>query len=233
MPDGSPSCPIESPATLTSRISTRPASVGAAAAIPAVRGIDLHGHHHTGSAPGTEAGGLRDRPCALSPSENTSNPGQAGPLVAAGSTLLEGCPLISHRPHAIASRPRSSRRPGSGAVVWATDPPSYPATRPAKSSPGWRTPSSPPPAWVTPQTTPAATNPRRPLNIGIQDHQAAPRMRAALPLRLPEPLIPAARGAKPGPPPVDPSRDMRATADVALKDVTGRTSHRQPVQTGT
>lgn len=53
---------------------------------------------------------------------------------------------MSHWRHAIASRPRSSRRPGSGAVVWTTDSPCYPATRPAKSSPGWRTPSSPPPS---------------------------------------------------------------------------------------
>ena len=36
---------------------------------------------------------MRDRPCALSPSENTSNPGEVGPLVAAGSALLEGLPL--------------------------------------------------------------------------------------------------------------------------------------------
>jgi hypothetical protein len=33
--------------------------------------------------------------------------------------------------------------------------------------------------------------------------------------------------------PADPTRQMRATADVALDYPTGRTSHRQPVQTGT
>jgi hypothetical protein len=169
------------------------------------------------------------------PAPDNEQPGGAGPLVAAGSALLERLPpdvppaardrlaaalippsgvrrrRLGHRP---AQLPRD---PASEVLAWMAHA-LIAATRAG---------------WVTPQTTPAATNPRRPLNIGIQDHQAAPRMRAALSLRLPEPLIPAARGAKPGPPPVDPSRDMRATADVALKDVTGRTSHRQPVQTGT
>jgi hypothetical protein len=46
-------------------------------------------------------------------------PGRKQPCAVA-SALPECCLLMSHRPHAIASGPRSSRRPGSGAVVWAT-----------------------------------------------------------------------------------------------------------------
>jgi hypothetical protein len=176
---------------------------------------------------------LRDRPCALSPHQTTSNPGEAGPLVAAGSALLERLPpdvppaardrlaaalippsgvrrrRLGHRP---AQLPRD---PASEVLAWMAHA-LIAATRLGDTPDNASRDEPPPPA--------QHRNPRPP---GGTQHAAA------LPLRLPEPLIPAARGAKPGPPPVDPSRDMRGTADVALKDVTGRTSHRQPVQTGT
>ena len=65
-----------------------------------------------GSATGTEVGGLRDRPCALSPNEKTSNPGKAGPIVAAGSALLERLP--SDVPPAARDRLAAALIPPSG-----------------------------------------------------------------------------------------------------------------------
>ena len=59
------------------RITTKPASVSAATATPALRGIDLQGHHHTWLGPGNSRRGLRDWPCAMSPNEKTSNLGEA------------------------------------------------------------------------------------------------------------------------------------------------------------
>jgi hypothetical protein len=161
MPDGSPSCPTGSPATLTSRISTQPASVSIGAATPAVRGIDLHGHHHTRPGPRTEAGGLRDRPCALSPSEKTSNPGQAGPLVAAGSAPLEGLP--PDVPPAARDRLAAALIPPSGVRRRRLDhrPAQLPGD-PASEVLAWMAHAliaATRAAWVTPQTTPAATNP--------------------------------------------------------------------------
>src|SRR5690348_516932 len=109
-------------------------------------------------------------------------------------------------PAAPERRPRSSRcwdpTPSSGPPTS----PSYPATRPSNSSPGWRQPTSPPARrLVTPQTRPVLTDPGA--------------WRPALWLRPPEPLIPAADGARPGHH-ADPSREVRATADLALEHVT-------------
>jgi hypothetical protein len=96
MPDGSSSCSTGSPATLTSRISTQPASVSIGAATPAVRGIDLHGHHPPGSAPGTEAGGLRGQSVRAEPAPDNEQPrpGRAtrGRWIGAARRLPSKCP---------------------------------------------------------------------------------------------------------------------------------------------
>jgi hypothetical protein len=158
MPDGSPSCPTGSPATLTSRISTQPASVSIGAATPAVRGIDLHGHHHTRLGPGNRGWRLRDRSCALNPSENTSNPGEAGPLVAAGSALLEGLP--SNVPPAARGRLAASLIPPSGVRRRRLGHrPAQLPRDPASEVLAWMAHAliaATRAGWVTPQTTPAA-----------------------------------------------------------------------------
>jgi hypothetical protein len=60
------------------------------------------------------------------PEREYEQPGEAGPIVAAGSALREGLPLVSHRPHPIA--PAGALIPpfGSDAVAWTTGTPSYP-----------------------------------------------------------------------------------------------------------
>ena len=66
MPEGSSSCRSRAQTTVRSRNSTKPASVSAAAATPALRGIDLRGHHHTWPGPGNRRRRrLERRPDAL------------------------------------------------------------------------------------------------------------------------------------------------------------------------
>jgi hypothetical protein len=149
---------------------------------------------------------MRDCPCAMSPNEN-EQPRRGLRTVAAGSALLKRLPLMSHRPHPSASRPRSSAVPIQRRRPDHRHHPATPATRPSNSSPGWRQPKSPlARRLVTPQTTPALTDPGA--------------WRARRMARPPEPLIPAAGGAGPGHH-ADPSREVRATADLALEHVTG------------
>jgi hypothetical protein len=74
MPEGSSSCRSRAQTTVRSRNSTKPASVSAAAATPALRGIDLRGHHHTWPGPGNRRRRLRDCPCAMSSNEKHEQP---------------------------------------------------------------------------------------------------------------------------------------------------------------
>ncbi len=63
---------------------------------------------------------MRDRLCALSPNEKTSNPARPGHSWPLDRRCSKVCPLMSHRPHdrlAAALIPPS----GSDAVVWTTD----------------------------------------------------------------------------------------------------------------
>jgi len=74
MPEGSSSGRSRAQTTVRSRNSTKPASVSAAAATPALRGIDLRGHHHTWPGPGNRRRRLRDCPCAMSSNEKHEQP---------------------------------------------------------------------------------------------------------------------------------------------------------------
>src|SRR5258708_8645012 len=60
---------IESPTTLRSGISMKPASVSAATATPALLRIDLQGHHHTCPGHATRHRPTPDPPCATHPTK--------------------------------------------------------------------------------------------------------------------------------------------------------------------
>jgi hypothetical protein len=51
---------------------------------------------------------MRDCPCAMSPNEKTGNPARPDQSWPLGQRCPNACPLMSYRPHPIASRPRSS-----------------------------------------------------------------------------------------------------------------------------
>jgi hypothetical protein len=96
-------------------------SVSAAAAIPALRGIDLHGHHHTRLGLQNRGWRLAGPSVRAEPAPDNEQHGEAGPPVAAGSALLERPP--PDVPPAACDRLAAALIPpsGSDAVAWTTD----------------------------------------------------------------------------------------------------------------
>jgi hypothetical protein len=212
MPEGSSSCRSRAQTTVRSRNSTKPASVSAAAATPALRGIDLRGHHHTWPGPGNRRRRLRDCPCAMSSNEKHEQPGQArhnrGRRISAARTLARDLPPAAPGRPRPRSSPCSDPTPSSGPPP----PPTTPATRPSNSSPGWCQPTSPPPRrLVTPQTTPALTDPAawRPAPMASParaTHTGSPRRPGQATTRIP--------AGKCAPPPTSPQRRDHPTQGI-------------------
>ena len=188
MPEGSSSCRSRAQTTVRSRNSTKPASVSAAAATPALRGIDLRGHHHTWPGPGNRRRRLRDCPCAMSSNEKHEKPGQArhnrGRRISAARTLARDLPPAAPGRPRPRSSPCSDPTPSSGPPT----PPNYPGDQ-AIELLAWMVPAhiaTTPPAGNTPDDA----SPDGPLPHGGPHPW----------LRPPEPLIQAARGAQARPP---------------------------------
>ena len=181
MPEGSSSCRSRAQTTVRSRNSTKPASVSAAAATPALRGIDLRGHHHTWPGPGNRRRRLRDCPCAMSSNEKHEQPGQArhnrGRRISAARTLARDLPPAAPGRPRPRSSPCSDPTPSSGPPT----PPNYPGDQ-AIGLLAWMVPAhiaTTPPAGNTPDDAspdgPAAWRPAPMASPARATHTGSPR----------------------------------------------------------
>ena len=211
MPEGSSSCRSRAQTTVRSRNSTKPASVSAAAATPALRGIDLRGHHHTWPGPGNRRRRLRDCPCAMSSNEKHEQPrpGQTqswppdqhrGRRISAARTLARDLPPAAPGRPRPRSSPCSDPTPSSGPPT----PPNYPGDQ-AIELLAWMVPAhiaTTPPAGNTPDDA----SPDGPCRMAARTHGFARQSHSYRQPAAPRPGHHA-----------DPSREVRATADVASK----------------